>query len=247
MFRRAGAVFFVLAMLTPPAPADEARVAIAANFTEAAKQIGTAFEKDTPHRAVFSFASTGTLYTQISQGAPFDVFLAADRARPEKALDEGYAVAGSGFTYAMGKIALYSRDVTLVAGRETLNQSRFEKIALANPLTAPYGTAAVQTMTALGLLDSLRPKFVQGNNIAQTYQFVDTGNAALGFVALSQIAGHNEGSRWILPEDLYDPIRQDAVLLKRGETNEAARAFLDFLRTPDAGIIKAKFGYGSGD
>lgn len=247
MFHGAGAVFLVLAMLTHPAPAAEVRVAVAANFTEAAKESGAAFEKKSPHRAVFSFASTGTLYTQISNGAPFDVYLAADRARPQKALDEGYAVAGSRFTYAVGKIALYSRDAALVAGRETLAHAGFDKIALANPVTAPYGAAAVQTMMALGLLDALTPKFVQGNNIAQTYQFIDTGNAALGFVALSQIAGHNEGSRWIVPENLYTPIRQDAVLLKRGETNEAAHAFLEFLRSPEADTIRVKFGYGSGD
>ena len=246
MFRRAGATLFVLAMLTQSAPAAEARIAVAANFTEAVKEIGTLFEQKTPHRTVFSFASTGTLYTQIINGAPFDVFLAADRNRPRKAIDEGFAVNDTAFTYALGKIVLYSRDPALVDGRETLIHAHFEKIALANPVTAPYGAAAVQAMTALGVLEKLTPKFVQGNNIAQTYQFIDTGNAALGFAALSQIAGHGKGSRWAVPEDLYDPIRQDAVLLKHGETNHAARAFLEFLRSPDADAVKRKFGYGSG-
>lgn len=227
--------------------AGDVQVAVAANFTAAAKEIGALFGEKTPHRAIFSFASTGTLYTQISQGAPFDVFLAADRARPRKALDEGLAVADSDFTYAMGKIVLYSKDPSLVAGRETLTLGSFEKIALANPATAPYGGAAEQALSAMGLLDQIRPKFVQGKNIAQTYQFVATGNAELGFVALSQVAAHNDGSRWIVPANLYDPIRQDAVLLKHGKDNKAAHAFMTFLRGPEAATVKAKFGYGSGD
>lgn len=245
--RTIGLVAVLSTFIAIPASADEARIAVAANFTSAAKEIGVLFDKKTSHRAVFSFASTGTLYTQIRNGAPFDVFLAADQARPKKALDEGLAVSGSRFTYALGRIVLYSKDPALVAGRETLTLARFEKIALANPVTAPYGAAAIQALEAMGLRDTLTARFVQGKNIAQTYQFVETGNAEVGFVALSQVAEHKHGSRWIVPHDLYEPIRQDAVLLTHGASNEAAKAFLAFLHSPDAVAVKNKFGYGSGD
>lgn len=245
--RRIGLAAVLLVSIAIPATADEARIAVAANFTSAAKEIGALFGRKTSHRAIFSFASTGTLYTQIINGAPFDVFLAADQARPQRALDEGFAVADSGFTYALGRIVLYSKDPALVAGRETLTLARFEKIALANPVTAPYGAAALQALDAMGLRDALTRRFVQGKNIAQTYQFVETGNAEVGFVALSQVADHKHGSRWIVPHDLYEPIRQDAVLLNHGASNDAAKAFLAFLRGPDAVAVKNKFGYGSGD
>lgn len=247
VFSRTGLAAVILITLAIPAFAGEARIAVAANFTAAATEIGALFEKKSPHRASFSFASTGTLYTQISQGAPFDAFLAADRVRPGKAIDAGFAVAGSRFTYAVGRIALYSKDPALVTGPKTLSQAQFHKIALANPVTAPYGAAAIEVLDALGLRNALSPRFVQGKNIAQTYQFVVTGNAELGFVALSQIAGDDKGSRWVVPYDLYEPIRQDAVLLTHGAGNEAAQAFLTFLRSPDADAVKSKFGYGSGD
>ncbi|MEQ8192990.1 MAG: molybdate ABC transporter substrate-binding protein [Rhodospirillales bacterium] len=236
------------AIATPPRPAlaDDVRIATAANFTAAAKQIGALFENKTGHKAIHSFGSTGLLYTQISQGAPFEVFLAADRARPKKALKKGFAVPGSRFTYATGRIVLFSPNPALVAGKETLTRGGFTKIAIANPLTAPYGKAAVRAMRALGVYDKLKTKIVQGNNIAQTYQFVKTGNAEIGFVALSQVAGHDQGSRWIVPDKLYPVIAQDAVLLKRGAENKAARAYLSFLKSPEAAAVKKKFGYGSG-
>lgn len=245
--RYCGLAVALLSFIATPATAGETRIAAAANFTAAAKEIGALFSKKTPHQAVFSFASTGTLYTQIINGAPFDVFLAADQARPQLALDAGVAVPGSGFTYALGRIVLYSKNPTLVAGRETLTLARFEKIALANPVTAPYGAAAIQALDAMGLRDTLTPRFVQGKNIAQTYQFVETGNAEVGFVALSQVAAHDHGSRWIIPFNLYEPIRQDAVLLTNGASNEAAKAFLAFLRSPDAVAVKNAFGYASDD
>lgn len=235
------------ALTVTPARAEQARIAVAANFTAAAQEIGAAFTGRTGHEAVFSFASTGQLYTQIAQGAPYDAFLAADRERPQKAEAEGHAVAGSRFTYATGRIVLYSREPGFVTGRETLQEAAFTKIAIANPATAPYGAAAVAAMTSLGVYDRLEGKIVRGNNIAQTYQFVATGNAELGFVALSQIAGSDEGSRWVVPGDLHPAIAQDAVLLARGADNPAARAFLDFLRGPEARAIKDAYGYDAGD
>jgi len=237
----------IIALYATPLCADKARVAVAANFTQAAQEIGALFAQKTPHRAVFSFGSTGTLYTQISQGAPFEVFLAADEERPKMAIAAGYAVTGSRFTYATGKIALYSADRRRITGADTLKNGDFAKIAIANPVTAPYGVAAVQTMKALGVYDALSTKLVQGKNIAQAYQFVDTANAEFGFVAVSQIARHAHGARWIVPEHLYTPIRQDAVLLNGGAGNDAAKAFLAFLRGPGAEAVKKKFGYGIGD
>jgi len=230
-----------------PAVAAEIRVAVAANFVEPVKEIGALFTKATGHQAVFSSGATGQLYTQLTQDAPFEVFLAADQATPQKAIDEGFAVAGTRFTYATGRLALFSKDPALVKGEAALTEGRFAKLAIANPATAPYGAAAVEAMKALGVHDALAPKLVQGNNIAQTYQFVETGNAELGFVALSQIVRHAEGSRWLVPDSLHAPIAQDAVLLKRGADSEAARAFLAFLRGPEGRAVVEKFGYGSGN
>jgi molybdate transport system substrate-binding protein len=229
-----------------PAQAGQTNVAVAANFTDAAKEIAQAFEDKTGDEAVLSFGSTGQLYAQISQGAPFEVFLAADDERPRKAVNEGLAVKGSEFTYATGKIVLWSKDPKLVQGPVTLENGEFEKIAIANPTAAPYGAAAVQVLRALKLFDRLEPRIVQGNNIAQTYQFVETGNAELGFVALSQVANTAEGSRWLVPGDLYDTIRQNAVLLNNGADSEPAKAFLAFLKGPEAARIMERYGYGTG-
>jgi len=232
---------------TGAARAGEVRIAVAANFTAAAKEIGALFEQRTGHKAVFSSGSTGQLYHQIAQGAPFEVYLAADRARPLKAVDDGLAVPGSLFTYATGRLVLFSRDKALVKGAATLKQGRFAHIALANPATAPYGAAAIRVMRALGVHDALAPKVVRGNNIAQAYQFVATGNAELGFVAASQVARHGGGSRWIVPDRLYPVIAQGGVLLKRSGKNAAARAFVAFLRGPQARAVKLRYGYGAGD
>src|SRR5262245_33123107 len=226
-----------------PAAAAEINVAVAANFTEAAKEIAAAFERKTGNKVVLSFGSSGQFYTQITQDAPFQVFLSADQERPEKAVADGYAVAGSRFTYAVGKLVLWSRDANLVKGKSTLTQGNFSKIAIANPTAAPYGAAAIETMKALNVYDRLQSKIVQGNNIAQTFQFIDTGNAELGFVALSQIIERNAGSRWLVASNLYAPIKQDAVLLKKGANEPTAKAFLDFLKGPEAAAIEVKFGY----
>lgn len=226
--------------------AETATVAVAANFTEAAKELAGLFERANSHKVVYSFGSTGQLYAQLSQGAPFDAFLSADQERPRMAIEAGYAIKGSDFTYATGRIVLFSMSRTLVNGEDTLRRPDFDKLAIANPATAPYGAAAVETMKALAVYDSLAQQLVQGGNIAQTYQFVKTGNAQIGFVALSQVSGNEEGSRWLVPEHLYTPIAQDAVLLKHGEHNRAARAFLQFLQGPQARAVKEKFGYGAG-
>jgi molybdate transport system substrate-binding protein len=229
-----------------PSTAGEVKVAVAASFVEAAKEIGALFEKATGDEAVFSFGATGQLFTQITQEAPFEVFLAADQNRPKKAVAEGFAVPDSLFTYATGKVVLYSKNKDLVKGAETLKDGKFEKIAIANPLTAPYGAAAVEVMKKLGVYDALAGKIVQGTSIAQAYQFVDTGNAEVGFVALSQVINRDEGSRWVVPDNLYATIAQDAVLLKKGEGNPAAKAFLTFLKRPAARAVKEKYGYGVG-
>lgn len=229
-----------------PARAGEVKVAVAANFTQAAKEIGALFEARTGHKAVLIFGSTGQLFTQISKGAPFELFLTADQKTAEKAGAEGLALADTRFTYATGRIVLYSRDPKLVEGPRTLTLAKFSKIAIANPVTAPYGAAAVAVLRALGVHDALNGRIVRGNNIAQTHQFVESGNAELGFVALSQVAGHQDGSRWIVPDNMHPAIAQDAILLTTGKDNPAAKAFLRFLGGDEANRVKEKFGYGVG-
>lgn len=225
----------------------EAKIAVAANFTEPAKEIAAAFEKASSQKVVLSFGATGQFYAQITQGAPFDVLISADRATPTKAIAEGHGVAGTAFTYAVGKLVLFSKSLDLAAGDGVLKAGSFNKIAIANPATAPYGAAGFEVLKALGLTDRLQSKIVQGNNIAQTFQFVDTGNAEVGFVALSQVTVMKEGSRWLVPQTLYAPIAQDAVLLKTGADSSSAKAFLAFLKGADARKIIEKFGYGIGE
>ncbi|MDE0229554.1 MAG: molybdate ABC transporter substrate-binding protein [Spirochaetaceae bacterium] len=222
---------------------DEVRVAAAANFSAAAREIGELFADATGHKALLSFGSSGQLYAQITQGAPFDVFLAADRGYPRRAVQDGHAVTGSVFTYATGRLVLFSVDPGRVTGSASLAEGTFTRLAIANPELAPYGAAAVEVLEALGLADRLQPTLVRGNNVAQTYQFVITGNAELGFVALAQVIGHEHGSRWIVPRELHSPIAQDAGLLARASASEAAAAFLAFLRGPEAAAVLARYGY----
>jgi molybdate transport system substrate-binding protein len=228
------------------AHAVDVPVAVAANFTDAATEIGAAFRRATGHRAVFSFGSTGQLYTQITQGAPFQVLLSADSSTAKRAVDENNAVAGTQFTYAVGRLALYSKNPNLVQGEATLRTGAFQKIALANPAAAPYGAAAVEVMRALNVSAQLMPKFVQGDNITQTYQFIDTANAEVGFVALSQIVNVQGGSRWVVPDTLHAAIRQDAVLTRAGANVAAARQFLEFLKSPEGVAVIEKYGYSKG-
>ena len=226
------------------AHAANTNVAVAANFTEPAKEIAQLFEGKTGHKAILSFGATGQFYTQITQAAPFQVFLSADQSTPKKLVNDGLALGDTLFTYAIGKLVLFSANVNLVKGEQTLRDGQFNKIAIANPTTAPYGAAGVEVMKALGVYDKLSGKIVQGSNIAQTFQFVDTGNAEVGFIALSQVIERQSGSRWIVAQNLYTPIKQDAVVLKAGADNEAARAFAAFLKGSEALKVIEKFGYG---
>ncbi|MGB0671973.1 MAG: molybdate ABC transporter substrate-binding protein [Rhodospirillales bacterium] len=236
-----------LILAAAPLRAAEVKVAVAANFTAPAKEIAKAFAEVTGHQAVLSFGSTGKLYAQIVHGAPFQVFLAADAARPERAEAEGLAVPGSRFTYATGRLALFSPDESLVDdGGQILGTDRYRRLAIANPQTAPYGKAALEVLSALGVADKAVPRLVRGDNIAQTFQFVASGNAELGLVSLSQLTGRQGGSRWVVPAELHEPIVQQAVLLMAGETNAAAKAFLAFLAKEPAAAIIESFGYGFG-
>lgn len=235
------------AVLGTQALAGEVHVAVAANFTEPAKEIAAAFKEKTGHDAVLSFGATGQLYAQITQDAPFGVFLSADAERPQQAIDEGLAEKGSRFTYAVGRLVLWSRDASRKASEDALREGDFQKLAIANPQAAPYGAAAVEVLRSLGVLAAVESRLVQGNNIIQTFQFVDTGNAEFGFVAAAQLAGRSEGSRWLVPGHLHRPIRQDAVLLRKAAGNEAAAAFVAFLKGPEARAIIERYGYGTGD
>ncbi len=229
------------------AAGGEAQIAVASNFTAPMKTIIRMFEADTDHRVRASYGSTGKLYAQIRNGAPFQALLSADQARPQLLEQEGVAIAGSRFTYAIGQLVLWSAAPDAVEdGVELLKHGDFGKVAIANPRLAPYGKASVQTMMALGVKDAIEPKLVMGENIAQTYQFVDTGNAAVGFVALSQVMQDGEiaeGSGWVVPGDLHDPISQDAVILQRGADNPAVADLFDYLRSDQARAVIHDFGY----
>lgn len=227
--------------------AETAQVAVAANFTDAAKEIAQAFQQETGHEAVLSFGATGQFYTQITQDAPFDVLLAADNERPQRAVKEGYGVPGSVFSYAIGQLVLYSAQEQLDLGVDYLQSGDFDTLALANPETAPYGAAAMETLAALGLEQQLADKFIQGQNIGQTFQFVQTGNAEVGFVALGQVAQSPTGSQWLVPAQYYQPIEQDAVLLTKAKDNPAALAWMDFLRSDTAVAIIKQYGYAIDD
>lgn len=231
----------------PCAHAEEVNVAVAANFTAPMNVIATDFEKDTGHKAKLAFGSSGRFYAQIKNGAPFQLFLSADDETPAKLAQEGLAEAASQFTYAVGSLVLWSAKPGFVdATGDVLKSGKFTKLAIANPKTAPYGKAAIETLTKLGLLAAVEPKFVQGENIAQTFQFAQTGNADLGFVALSQVMKGGkvtEGSAWVVPAEMHQPIRQDVILLSTGRGNAAAEALLKYLRTDKAQTVIRSFGY----
>ena len=237
----------MLALGVPGAFAAEVQVAVAANFTAPMQKIAADFEKDTGHQARLAFGSTGKFYAQIRNGAPFEVFLSADDETPARLEREGLAVAGSRFTYSIGQLALWSARPGYVDDKgEVLRQGAFAHLALANPKLAPYGAAALETLNRLGLLTSLQARFVQGENIAQTFQFVSTGNAELGFVALSQVSEGGKlkaGSAWIVPPAMHAPIRQDAVVLLRGRDNPAALALMKYMKSDKARAIISAYGY----
>jgi len=230
------------------AHAGEVTVAVAANFAGPLAKIAKGFTAATGHTLKTSAGPTGKFYTQITQGAPFDVLIAADDETPKKLIAEGHAVAGSNFTYAIGVLVLWSAQPGTVDDQgAVLAAGKFNKLAVANPKLAPYGAAGLQVIQARGLTEAITPKLVTAESIAQAYQFVATGNAELGFVALSQVAAPGKpvsGSFWRVPSNLYGEIRQDAVLLKTGEKNPAAAALLAWLKSPAAKAVIQSYGYG---
>jgi molybdate transport system substrate-binding protein len=236
-----------LATLAGTLHAAEARVAVAANFAEPIKAVAAVLEKTTGHTLRITVGATGGLYAQIRNGAPFDVLLAADTRTPAQLETDGLAQPGSRFTYATGKLVLWSADAAKVdAQGAVLKDEGFRKLAIANPKTAPYGAAALEVINKLGFTTALTPKLVQGESIGQTYNFVHTGNAEIGFVALSQVLDGGRlkgGSMWVVPQNLYAPIRQDAVLLKRGANNEAAKALMQLLQGPNIKALIRSYGY----
>lgn len=241
-------VVFLLPLLPALGSAGEVLVAQAANFLKPMEEIGAAFEKATGHKVRISSGSTGKLYAQIKNGAPFDLFFAADERRPKLLEEEGLTVPGGRFTYAVGRLTLWSRDADRVTGdgAAVLRHGSFDHLAIANPKTAPFGSAAVRAMEKLGLYDGLQSKIVQGENVGQAFQFVASGNAELGFVSLSQVLDPrigNTGSRWDVPEELYDALKMDAVQLTRSEGNESARVLLDFMKGVEARAIIERYGY----
>jgi len=242
-------LFLALAgsLLGALAQAGDVTVAVAANFTAPMQKIAQAFEQDTGHKAQLAFGATGKFYAQIKNGAPFAVLLAADDETPARLEKEGLAVAGTRFTYATGRLALWSKQPSLVDDKgEVLRSQRFSKLAMADPKLAPYGAAALEVIKALGVQASVTPKLVQGESIGQTYQFVSTENAQLGFVALSQISIDGritQGSAWVVPPSMHTPLKQDAVLLNPGKGHAAATALLKYLQSDTAKTIIQSYGY----
>ena len=242
----------VAAFLLPlPALAGEATIAVAANFLGTLEKLQKDFEASGDHKLKLISGATGKLTAQITEGAPFDVFLSADDKAPKKLVEGGKAVGDSEFTYAIGTLALFSSDAAKIKGdgSELLKSGAFTKLAIANPKVAPYGVAAEAAMTSLGVLDAVKDKIVMGENIGQTFSMIETGNAEIGFVALSQVLGSESGQRgshWIVPADLHEPIRQNAILLDRTRENPDAKAFLEFLKSDKAKEVIAAAGYAAG-
>ncbi|MCG6856616.1 MAG: molybdate ABC transporter substrate-binding protein [Salaquimonas sp.] len=244
-----GIALLTIMFISRPASAGEVLVAVAANFTDVIKELTPVFESKTGNTLTVTIGSTGKLYAQIRNGAPFQVMLAADQARPKRLEEEGGAVAGSRFTYAVGRLTLWSPDPKRIGDDPVavLTSDKTLHIALANPELAPYGIAAKETLQALGLWDTVSDKIVMGENIGQAFAMVSTGNAEMGFVALSAMlapGNKHKGSRWDVPPEDYGAIRQDAVLLKAGENSEAAKAFLAFLQSDAALAVIERYGYG---
>ncbi|OZA29892.1 MAG: molybdate ABC transporter substrate-binding protein [Hydrogenophilales bacterium 17-64-11] len=245
VFKKLASALVLSASANLPAAADTAHIAVAANFAAPMKALSARFERASGHRLTLSPGSTGKFYAQIKNGAPFDVLLAADDETPARLMREGDAVRMQ--TYAVGKLVLWSADASKLDGSDApLRSGAYNRLAVANPRLAPYGAAAMQALEKLGLAEQAKAKLVMGENIGQTHQFVASGNAELGFVALSQVWQDGKltgGSAWLVPSTLHAPIRQDAALLKRGETNAAARALLDFLKSHEAQAVIRSYGY----
>ncbi|MEQ8315215.1 MAG: molybdate ABC transporter substrate-binding protein [Gammaproteobacteria bacterium] len=228
------------------AVAEEVLVAVASNFTAPMQELAEQFELESGHQVQLAFGSSGRFYAQIVNGAPYQLFFSADQEKPRKLEEAGLSVSGSRFTYAIGSLVLWSRDRSLLVEGPEILDSNFNRLALANPELAPYGRAAVEVLESLGKVDATRARWVQGENIAQTYQFVETGNAQLGFVAKSQVFSSGQlaqGSGWVIPPQLHNAIRQDAVLLNRAADCRACQALINFIATPQAAEIIRRFGY----
>lgn len=239
------ATLLIVALVVPASAraAGSVHAAVATNFLPTARALGEVFEADRGTAVVWSDGSTGKLYAQIVNGAPFAVFLSADAERPKKLEAEGHAVAGTRRTYALGRLTLYSAKPGFVRGEVTLRQGDFRHLAIANPELAPYGAAARDVLVRLGLLETLGPRLVRGEDVGQTFAFVASGAAELGFVALSQAIRAGGGSRWDVPAALHAPLEQQAVLLGPGRDDVAARAFLDFLASARARALIESAGY----
>ena len=240
------------AVVCATAKAEEVTVAVAANFTAPMQKIAQAFEQDTGHKALLAFGATGKFYAQIKNGAPFAVLLSADDETPARLEKEGVAIAGTRFTYAIGRLALWSKNPLLVDDKgqvllsNATDKNSFKKIAIADPKLAPYGAAAIEVLGRMDALAKLTPKLVQGDSIGQAFQFVMTENAELGFVALSQISIDGritQGTAWVVPQNLYTPLKQEAVLLPLGKNNAAALALMKYMRTDRAQAIIRAYGY----
>ena len=245
-------IISISAVACATAKAEEVTVAVAANFTAPMQKIAQAFEQDTGHKALLAFGATGKFYAQIKNGAPFAVLLSADDETPARLEKEGVAIAGTRFTYAIGRLALWSKNPLLVDDKgqvllsNTTDKNSFKKIAIADPKLAPYGAAAIEVLGRMDALAKLTPKLVQGDSIGQAFQFVMTENAELGFVALSQISIDGritQGSAWVVPQNLYTPLKQEAVLLPLGKNNAAALALMKYMRTDRAQAIIRAYGY----
>lgn len=243
MLQRLLSIPITAALLVGAASADEIRVAVASNFRYAIEELAPRFEKETGHEVTLIFGSTGKQFAQIQNGAPFDVFLAADELRPRMLEEDGLVVGGSRFVYAVGRLVLWSADAEDVVDGDRLSAGNFRFLAIANPTLAPYGRAARQALLKLGVWEALHPRIVKGENVAQTYQFVVTGNAELGLIALAQIripGSGASGSHWEIPRTHYDPIRQQAALLA---DTPATREFSNFLRSEEALAVIRSYGY----
>jgi molybdate transport system substrate-binding protein len=237
-------VLFFLAVT--PALAEQTLVAVAANFIGPFREVAMEFEKATGHTVQVASGSSGNFYSQIKNGAPFDVFFSADNERPKLLEEEGLGVKGNRFTYAIGRLVLWSPNPSLVKGEDTLRSASFKHLAIANPKTAPYGVAAMQAMQKLGVWESVQPRIVMGESLGQTMGFIESGNAELGFLALSQVLDpkiKGTGGRWDVPNDLHEPIQQDVVLLTKGKDNPAAKALMEFMGGPQSKAIIERYGY----
>ncbi len=247
MSKKISLLVLMLALGSPVLRAEELTIAVASNFTRAMDALVSGFETASGHEVRVSYGSSGRLYAQILNGAPFDLFMSADQAKPKAMEQAGHTVAGTRSTYARGGLVLWSANVDLVlTDAANLRNQPIKPLAIANPRLAPYGLAAMQVLQALDLEHEYSDKLVMGENINQTYQFVNTGNAQAGFVGLSQVTVNGtiqQGSGWIIPANLYEPIRQDMVLLKRGSGNLAALEFLEFMKSSEAKATIKTYGY----